>query len=358
MLKGFFIAVLSLYSFSMVAQTYPMYVGTYTSNGSKGVYVYDFNEKNAATKFVKAIPLPNPSFLARKDDILYVVQEESKGAVTAYDLKKNQVLNTLPTNGAHPCHVSVSPIDPLLVVSNYSGGSLVLYSTNKDGSLAKQEDFLQFDRSSINKERQQHSHIHSAFFSPDGKFVYVSDLGGDLIYKIAVKQEQAAYKFQIVDEIKVKAGGGPRHLAISADGRCLYAVLELTGEIEVLENSKDQWHSKQLIPIYKEGFVGEQGAGDIKLSADGKFIYATNRGESNEIVVYAVGKQGLLSTVQIESVNGVSPRNVQLSPQGRWVLVSNQITGALSLFGRDVKTGKLTAMPVPIEIPSAVCTIF
>lgn len=358
MLKGFLISLLTLFSFTLLAQLHPMYVGTYTANGSKGINVYDFDERTGETHFVKSITMNNPSFLARKGDLLYAVNEEVSGTVTAYNIKEDQFLSTLPTNGAHPCHVSISPIDSLLVVSNYSGGSVVLYSIAKNGSLNKQEDFIQFNKSSINKKRQEKSHIHSAFFSADGAFLFVSDLGGDLIYKIGIEKKESGYSFNIIDEIKVKPGGGPRHVVVNTDGSRLYSVLEMTGEIEVLENENSNWISKQIVPIYSDGFVGEHGGGDIKMSADGKYLYATNRGESNEIVVYKVGKNGLLSLLQVQSVEGISPRNIQLSPDEKWIIVSNQINGALSIFPRNQKNGKLQGIAKFVEIPSSVCTIF
>lgn len=340
------------------AQNNPMYVGTYTSNGSDGVYVYDFDEQKGIATLQKSIKTSNPSFLARKGDILYMVNENNEGALTSYNLAENRFLNTLPTDGAHPCHVSLSPNFPLAVVSNYSGGSLVLYSLNDDGSLKKTEDFIKFKNSGINKSRQESSHIHAAFFRNDGKDLFVNDLGGDIIYQMAIEKDQDDYTFKIVDEIKVKAGGGPRHVVFNDKGTMIYVVLELTGEIEVLELKNGKWLSKQIVPIYSPGFKGEHGAADIKRSTDGKYIYATNRGESNEILVYEVKKDGTLHNIQALSVEGQSPRNVQLSPQGNWVIVSNQQSGTLTYFKRNQKTGKLTSTGRKEQIPSAVCTIF
>lgn len=359
MLRYFFIPILMVTSLVSFAQQQAMYVGTYTGNGSKGVYIYDFDEKTGDAKFEKSIAMSNPSFLVRKGHSLYAVNEDSQGKVTAVDLNTTSIMNSLSTDGAHPCHVSVSPKYPVLAVSNYSGGSLVLYSLNADGSLNKQEDFMQFSGSSVNKERQQKSHVHSAFFSPDGERLFVSDLGRDLIYQFEIiKGTHGDFKLHKVGEIKVKAGGGPRHVVIANDVKRVYVVLELTGEIEVLESVNNVWTSKQIVPIYKEGFVGGHGAADIKMSSDGKFVYATNRGDSNEIVVYSVAKNGMLTLQQVQSVEGISPRNVQISPKGNWIIIGNQVSGNLTFFKRDKKNGRLIGQAKTIDIPSAVCTIF
>lgn len=358
MIKCFLASLMVFFSSFLLAQINPMYVGSYTSNGSDGIYIYNFDDASGMAVLDKSIKTSNPSFLARKGDILYFVNENTEGSISAYNLTENRFLNSLPTNGAHPCHVSLSPNMPLAVVSNYSGGSLVLYSLNEDGSLQKQEDILKFTNSSINNNRQEKSHVHSAFFSNDGKFLYVSDLGGDLIYKMSIEKNQGGYKFNIIEEIKTKAGGGPRHIVISDDGQRLYVVLELTGEVEVLTNAANKWVSKQVLPIYGNGFLGEHGAADIKMSADGKNIYATNRGTSNEVVTYKVGKDGLLKIIQVESVGGISPRNLQISPDGKWIIFANQSSGFLTIFKRDPKSGKLKNTNQTITVPSAVCTIF
>ncbi|MCI0922499.1 lactonase family protein [Sphingobacterium rhinopitheci] len=358
MIKSILLSILTFYSVALIAQMKPMYVGTYTNNGSKGIYVYDFNQATGVARLKNTISMSNPSFIARDENFLYAVNEDVEGTITAVDLGNGAILNSLPTNGAHPCHVSLSPTIPVAVVSNYSSGSLVLYSINKDGSLNKQEDFIAFKNSGLNKSRQASSHIHSAFFSKDGQFLFVSDLGGDIIYKMNITKNNDGYKLNIVDEINVKAGGGPRHVVFNDKGTLLYAVLELTGEIEVLAFNKGKWNSKQIVPMYTAGFNGEHGGGDIKMTADAKFIYATNRGQANEIAVYAVKKDGLLKPLQIISVEGNSPRNVQLSPDEKWVIVSNQLTNGLTYFKRDTKTGQLTSVNRRESIPSSVCTIF
>lgn len=358
MIKYLFCSVYIVLSFVARAQVNPMYVGTYTSNGSVGVYVYNFDERTGAALFSKALKSSNPSFLARKGGYLYAVNENASGSLSAFDLSTDSLLNTFSTKGAHPCHVSLSPSEPIAVVSIYSGGSLVMYSLSADGSLNKQEDFIQFSKSSVNSTRQKSSHIHSAFFTSDGKFLFVNDLGGDVIYKIKIDNSEAGYTFKLIEEIPVKLGGGPRHLVINDNGDRLFVVLELTGEIQVLKNDKGTWTSEQIVPMFDPNYTGKHGGADVKISRDGRFLYATNRGNANQVVVYKVNEQGLLSLVQTLSVEGNSPRNVQFSPDENWIIVSNQLTGNLSLFHRNKKSGKLTYKNNQIAIPSAVCTVF
>lgn len=359
MIKVVFISFMVFMGYNLSAQVRPLYIGTYTSNGSKGVQVFDFDENTGKATFKETIEASNPSFLARKGDMLYMVNENTNGMASAFDLKNNLLLGSQPTQGAHPCHISLSPKAPLAVVSNYSGGSLILYSLGATGNLEQIQDFIQFSNSSIDKSRQSQSHIHSAFFGNDGQYLFVSDLGADLVYQYEIIGDVGnGFRFSLVNEIKTKAGGGPRHVVISDKGNRIYVVLELSGEIEVIENNSGNWESSQIVPIYHEGFQGEQGAADIKISEDGKYVYATNRGVANEIGVYKVLKNGQLKLIQIESVGGDSPRNVQLSPNGKWVLIANQKSGSVNIFERNKRNGKIKNTGEVLEVPSAVCTVF
>lgn len=338
---------------TLYAQTQTMYVGTYTNQSeSKGVYIYNLDEHSGKVELSKTIPMSNPSFLARKGDILYAVNEDNEGMLTAYDLKQAKVLSEVSTNGMHPCHVALSPRDPIAIVSNYSSGSLVLYSLNDDGSVKSQNDFKAFAGSSVNKERQQESHIHSAFFKRDGSRVFVSDLGADLIYVFEIIQKDDKFNLHKVQEINTKAGGGPRHLVFSKDEKTIYSVLELTGEIEVFQQNGDNWVSKQIVPMYTADFNGEYGGADIKMSKNGKYLYATNRGTANTLSTYQVNNKGLLQSKKIQSVEGDSPRNVNISPGGKLLLISNQNSNNITVFSKDGNKKNR------VDVPKPVCVIF
>lgn len=343
-----------------VAQTTTLYVGTYTAKGgSDGIQCYEFDESNGQTSFKSTLKMSNPSFLAKSGKVLYAVNEDNEGMVSAVDLQTGALLNQLPTKGAHPCHVAVSSSLPVIVVSNYSGGSLTLFSINENGSLGQQEDFIQFNGSSVNTDRQSKSHIHSAFFAKDGKRLFVSDLGADLIYVYEVKENSGRFTFHRIDTIAVKKGGGPRHVVVGADVKTLYSVLELTGELAVFQEKDGEWKNTQILPIYATGFAGEHGAADIKISRDGRYIYATNRGDANVIVCYEVLKDKSLRVKDVTSTKGISPRNLNISKSGKWVFVTNQVSNAITVFKRNPKNGTLHAVDSSmIAVQKPVCVIY
>jgi len=354
----FYGVVLATMTLRVQAQTYPVYIGTYTHGGkSEGVYVYTLDEKTGNSTFNKSIKMSNPSFVARQGPILYAVNEDNAGKIVAYNLKTDTQISSLPTGGGSPCHIAISPKDPVLLVSNYAGGSLSLFRLAKDGALLAQDDFIQFEGGGVNKSRQESAHIHSAFFSRDGSRVFVSDLGSDLIYVYSIVQKDGTFRLQEQERIASKAGGGPRHITFSKDGKAFYLVLELTGELAVYKNTANGWKESQVLPIFAEGFSGEQGAADVKITKDGKYLYATNRGAADVVVTYSVQKDGRLISQDVQSVSGKTPRNMNFSRNEKWVFVTNQGSNRINVFQRDVNTGALKPTDKSIVVDKPVCII-
>ena len=73
-------------------------------------------------------------------DILYSVNEVGQGGISAFkwnrQLGEYSLLNHVSSEGASPCHVSISNHKDVLSSSNYQSGNVVFYAINSDGSLA------------------------------------------------------------------------------------------------------------------------------------------------------------------------------------------------------------------------------
>ncbi|KAF5279290.1 hypothetical protein FQR65_LT15420 [Abscondita terminalis] len=204
-----------------IAQTnVPLFVGTYTQPGkSKGIYIYDFNQKSRQANLLSTTSCNNPSFLARSKDgkTLYAVSEKNDGTenLSAYhfDGKQLTFLNEVNVGGADPCHVSLSNTDPIAVVSNYSGGSFAVFRLNVDGSIAARDTLVQHSGKGIDASRQD----------KPACTIMIS------IYP--VKQTNGIYGVGTPSIIHTPAGGGPRHIAIAKDGKSFYLVTEMTAKL-------------------------------------------------------------------------------------------------------------------------------
>lgn len=340
----------------------PLYVGTYTSEGgSKGIYEFKFDIENGTTSLVGETTTPSPSFIARNAHVLLAVNELTDGnqSLSSFAITKDglQFLNKIGTDGAAPCHVVMGAGGDFAVVSNYLGGALNLFSLSPNGEILAKDDVKIYTGSSIDKSRQESSHIHSTFFGPDS-LLYVSDLGADKIYILDVVKVNGKFQFEEKGQIDVKKGGGPRHIAFHPNGDYLYSLMEMTGEIEVFERNSESWKPLQTISMREAGFNGQSGAADLKLSSDGKFLYSSDRIDANTVTVFSVSKKGILKQVQVSSVLGKGPRHFSFSPDERFVLLANQLTNEIVVFKRDRKTGKLTDSGKRINVSQPVCVLF
>lgn len=348
---------------------YHLLIGTY-SNADKtnGIHVYRFNSETG--EFSTSLPATiqsNASYLAVSKDRknLYAVSEsgQGKGSVNAYALDaasgKLTFLNSVNSEGDHPCYVSVDDQKKFVFIGNYSGGNLLSVPVNADGSLRSDVQNIKHEGSSVVKDRQDKPHVHSVVISPDQKYLMVPDLGTDKVfqYKIDVTKPQAltpaASPFAAV-----KAGGGPRHLTFHPNGKYAYLILELEAGVAVFDYKDGNLTHKQTITMIKPGFTGGVSAADIHISPDGKFLYASNRKDANELAIFSIGKDGMLKTAGHQSVLGQIPRNFAIDPTGNFVLAANQNSNDVVIFKRDSKTGLLTPTGTKISIEKPVCLKF
>lgn len=351
-------------AFHLNAQEIPMFVGTYTNKGSQGVYLYNFNPKTGESVLQSTTTANNPSFLARSENgrVLYAVDESdiNTAALLAFQVEDGALshINTIPTEGSSSCHVAINNRYPIAAVSNYSSGSLTVFSLQENGALGEVIQKIQSQRTGPDKDRQNASHIHSAFFSEDGTRVYVQDLGGDVVTIYTVEKIADNFVLKEKEVIATPGGGGPRHLVFDKAEENLYVLLEMSAEIAHFRRIANKWELVQSVSINNDDFVGANGAAEIKMSSDGHFIYATNRGDANVITLFSINKQGDIQKEKVYSTKGKTPRNFNISPDGKYLLVANQESDNIIVFERDLLTGELVDADKEIQVPTPVCILF
>jgi 6-phosphogluconolactonase len=349
------------------AQEYYLFVGTYTTGRSKGIYVFKFNSKNGELQWVSNTDSSaNPSFLAVSSNgkYVYAVNEtggEQPGRVSAFAFDNSEgklsFLNQQLTGGDHPCFVTTDPGGKWVVVGNYSGGNLSAFPINKDGTLAPYSQLVQHKGSSANKQRQEKAHVHATFFSPDHQYILAPDLGMD---KVMVYQFNAASKKPLtpapVPYAASAPGSGPRHLTFHPNQKYVYLLEEMSGTVKAFQYNRGTLKSFQSIATHPAGFTGQPGSADIHISPDGKFLYASNRGDENNLAIFSINPStGKLASVGYQPVRGAQPRNFIIDPTGRYLLVANQKTNNIVIYKRDMQTGLLQATLQQVDVPNPVC---
>jgi 6-phosphogluconolactonase len=337
-------------------------IGTYTSGKSQGIYVYKFNTETADNNFVTAIGASNPSFLAVSPDkkFVYAVNENTAGTVIAYSFDQRtgnlSPINTQPSGGSDPCFVSIDATGKWLFAGNYSSGTIGLFPIKADGSLDAVRQVIQHSGSGPDTARQRSAHVHSTNLSPDQHYLFAADLGTDKIMAYAFDSNQGTLFPATNPSVSCVPGSGPRHMAFSRDNKFAYLVEEMTGTIVTYSMSKDKLVSRQRTSALPKDFKGFISAADIHISPDGKFLYCSNRGESNSISIFSINKMtGKLTMIGNQSSLGKKPRNFNFDPSGNFLLVANQDTDEVIIFKINRQTGLLTDTGKRLAVPSPVC---
>ncbi len=341
-----------------------LFIGTYTDKcESKGIYVYDFNLVNGSAQLRSTTTnIDSPSYFTISEDrkYLYSVNENGENSkVSAFSFnkinRKLTLLNQQQAGGADPCYIITDAA--CVITANYSGGNLSVFKKNGDGSIDKASQIIRFSGNGPDTTRQKSPHAHMVEFTPDQKHVISTDLGTDKLRIYSYNPAAEKNILAIVDSVQLKPGSGPRHLTFSKNGKFLYVLGELDGSILTLKYDDGKLQQIQETTIVENPDI-KIGAADIKISSDGKFLYATNRGDANTISTFQIADDGTLDKKQTISTLGKSPRNFTIDPSGKMLLVANQHSNEVVVFNRNVKSGMLTDSGKRIKVCQPVCLVF
>lgn len=350
--------------------SYWVFFGTYTGGkgGSKGIYRSKMDAKTGKLGEPElAAEMGSPSFVAvhPSNKFLYAVGEgggKDGGPVVAFALDartgKLTRLNEDKSGGAGPCHVSVHPNGQHVIVSNYGGGSTKIIGVGRDGKLdASNTSFVQLNGTGPNKGRQEAPHAHCSFFDPTGKFALTADLGTDLIW-VWSYNSAAGVLTNASGNIKMPPGSGPRHFTIAPDGKFAYACGELDSTVNVIKLDLDGGKSEvvQSLSALKEPVKGNSTAECI-LHPNGKFVYVSNR-VGDSVAVFRVGNDRKLTAAGHITGDIKIPRNFNVDPSGKWMLIASQDGNKVGVWEIDPKTGMGKETGDSVKVGSPVCVKF
>lgn len=357
--------------------TYELLVGSYTAGSSEGIYRLQFDSRTGQFqgKPVLAAKAANPSWLTVSKDQkqLFVVnengpgQKDAVGRVSSYaiDPKNHQLtlINQVQSLGNEPTHSSVAADGRHLFVANYSvledpGGSLAILPVDATGKLSAPVQLSGHPASRVNPQRQASNHVHAVVSSPDGKYVFANDLGADKIF-VYRYDPKANHELPLTPadpaSVALPPGSGPRHLLFSADGKHAWLTTEMSAQVAVFDYADGKLTQTQLVDFAAGQPVSDKAGAALHASRDGKFLYVSNRGTANQIIVFGVDPvTAHLTELQRRSVEGDHPREFSLDPSGKFLLIANQKSNEIVVVERDPKTGLLgkTVQKLPIDAPS------
>ena len=376
------------------AGTVWLYIGTYTGSpgprGRSGMGIYlcalDLftGELTVVRLVAPALPAmgttpstasPSTIALDPTGTHLYAGNEYGPpGAVSAYSINRLTgdltLLNGQPTLGA-PAHVSVDQQGRYLFSAEYSGSWFEVFPILPGGSLGPAVFQMQtIDNVEVSTRATNappgsfafsahegpNGHPHQMESDPSNQWIVGSDAGQDRIYvwKLtlggAPPLTPAAIPF-----VNTPPGDGPRHFAFHPNGVWMYSIQEEASTIMFWEfdRATGALSPQQIIPSVPPGFTGTDFTSEIRVSADGDFVYGANR-LNDTISVFKIGHDGSLTQTGHVSTLGDYPRIFGIDPSGRFMAVGNQFADNVTTFSVNPGNGslKFTGNYTPLGSPS------
>lgn len=349
-----------------------VYIGTYTSGRSEGIYVCRLNLSTGTLRQVDvAKGVASPSFLIvdPRRRFLYAVNEvkefegKATGSVSSFSIDERtgslNFVNRQSSGGSGPCHLSLDGTGKFLFVANYNAGSFAVLPIQQ-GTLGAPIDLIQHQGGSVNPTRQAGPHAHCVVIDKHNRRLLVTDLGLDKVMIYGFDSETGKLTPNRKPWWQAKPGAGPRHFAFHPGGRWAYVINELDSTMSALtyDPGTGELADMQTISTLPAGFAGKSSGAELQVSLNGRFLYGSNRGHDS-IVVFSIDQaNGKLSLVDHTSTQGKVPRNFAIEPAGRWLLAANQNSDNVASFAVDPRSGRLSPSGHSVEIPVPVCVAF
>jgi len=347
-----------------------VYIGTYTSGGSKGIYLSELDLASGALSPPALVgETPNPSFVSIHPSgrYLFAVNEvgnfrgQKSGSVTAFSIDPKSggltQLNQQSSRGDGPCFITVDRTGRNVLVANYGSGSIAALPVVADGRLAEATAAIQHQGSSVDKGRQEGPHAHSINLDKGNRFAFAADLGLDKVLVYKFSPAKGTLTPNDPPSASVAPGSGPRHFAFHPNGQYAYVINEMLSTVTAFsyDSKAGTLTSLQTVSTLPEGFKGNSSTAEVQVHPSGKFLYGSNRGH-NSIAIFRIDPTtGHLTAAGHQPTGGKTPRNFEIDPTGTFLLAANQDSGNVVVFRIDPETGQLSPTGHSIEVPMAVC---
>lgn len=331
--------------------TFVFHVGTYGDN----IYRYEFDPEGPEFRLQATAEAADASYVLSVQDPegekIFAVSERGAGS-GAYSFVYDEGLKLSADKrqtGADPCFVLLTGDEEkrFMMTADYSGGSISVFPV-RDGVIADCSQRICFEGNGPVSDRQESSHIHQLKELPssDGsKWILASDLGADKIRVLRFEYETCSLTH--VSDIDCPAGSGPRHMECSKDGKMLYCIAELSGEVLVYEMTcGNEMPAFRLVQQIMADEADAGGSADIHIHPEGKWLYTSHRLINDGISIFNIKEDGKLEKTGYAGT-GRHPRNFMITPDGRFLLVACRDDRVIQTFMIE-KDGSLTLTPAAI----------
>jgi 6-phosphogluconolactonase len=338
------------------------------SNTPDGILAFDWNPATAELSPAGvAAKLSNVDWITFSPDRKYVFAASEvdsfngkpTGEVASYQYSSGKLTEISAQNSAAKgtCYVGLDHTGRVLLSADYGGGAAASFKI-ANGRLSPSVWTEHYTQHGPNADRQEAAHAHFSSFSPDNRYAYINDLGGDSVHIYKLDADTA--QLTPAGTYMGKPGSGPRTLHFHPNGVTAYCMNELDSTVTILKWNKADGSLTRVTTfgLLPHGSRGVSTGCDTVITRDGRFVYFANRGDDFIYSFKADPSTGTLMPIARTSSGGKTPRNFTLDPTEKWMLVANQNSGLVSVFARDPETGALANEGKSYKCPAPMCILF
>jgi 6-phosphogluconolactonase len=290
----------------------------YISNGGDGnIAVMKLSPETGDLKLVEKVPAgSNVMHMALSPDhrFLYASIRSEPFSVISYlinsDTGKLKYLSkeSLPQNMVY---ISVDQTGRFLLSASYTGAKIAVNPIDSNGIVQAEPV----------EEIPTDPKPHSILVDQSNRFVYVPHLGNDQIKQFLFNESTGTLIPNDPDIVYTKDGSGPRHFVFSPNNKFVYVSNEFDGTVYSykMNNMTGILTEIQRISIFPSS------------SPPNKILESST----------SIGRNDVQDIVENEN-NTVKVADIHITPDGKWLYVSERTTNTITAFSVDDKSGKLT----------------
>ncbi len=342
-------------------EKYVAYVGTYTHGTSIGIHIYDLDTDEGIMKERTVIPVNNASYLTKSYNgkYLYSIADEGVEVLRILPDGGLEPINKVDINGMRGCYLSTDKSGKFLYVGGYHDGKVTVVHTHRDGRLGSVMCGVFHKGIGSVAERNFRPHVSCVIPTPDDKYLCAVDNGIDQVKIYTVRSDTG--RMELVDILRCKLDSGPRLLVFSPDGKFAYMNSELTNEVTVYSydgsGKTPEFEKLQEISVLRDAETIGSACVGMKMSPNGNYLYVSTAGENTVAIFRRDQETGLLTRICCLPISGEYPKDLDVFPGGKTLVVLNHETNEIRFFTIDYEKGLIVMKGRPIKIETPNCIL-
>lgn len=236
---------------------------------------------------------------------------------------------------ASMCWISTDRSGRFLLSAAYGDSLVAVSPIGRDGAAGEAQQVVATE-----------AHAHSIGVDPANRLAFVACLGGGILRSFGFDAASGRLGEHDPAVWTARPGAGPRHFVFHPRLPFVYLLNELDASIDVLafDAEAGRLDALQTASVLPPGFAaGAPWAAEIRITGDGRFLYASER-RSSTLAAFAVDA----SSGRLEGVGSVAtetqPRGFAVSPDGRFLFAVGQTSHRLSRYAIDARSGALSRL--------------